>query len=182
VLRIIVLRLILMQADLFTGSAADDTEWMQKTIELARSKGTKPSDTPIAAIIVLDGQVIGAEVNQTASNHDATAHAEIMAFRAAGYIHGDADLRGATLYSTLQPCGMCPIASLWAKVSRIVYGAGRSDVHKMYFEDKNLSTMDFISDAYRDDLELVGGVCREECAALYYSPDDDVPAEDQGNI
>ena len=171
-----------MEVDLLTGSNAGDTEWMQKTIALAKSKGTTPADTPIAAIIILDGKVIGAEVNQTAANHDATAHAEIMAFRAAGYIHGDAELRGATLYSTLQPCGMCTMASIWAKVGRIVYGAGRNDVHKMYFEDRHLDTMDFISDAYRDDLEVTGGVCREECAALYYGPDDQVPTEDQGNI
>jgi tRNA(adenine34) deaminase len=161
---------------------AQDIEWMNRTIALAKTKGSKPSDTPIAAMIVMNGTVLSAEVNQTAANADATAHAEIMAFRAAGKAYGAADLKGATLYSTLQPCGMCTMASIWSKVSRIVYGAGRSDVHKMYFEDKNLSTMDFISDAYRDDIELIGGVCRAECAALYYGPDDDVPVKDQGNI
>lgn len=159
-----------------------DAEWMQDAIALAKSKGTQPADTPIAAIIVLDGKMLAGEINQTAANNDATAHAEILAYRAAGKANGNMELRGATLYSTLQPCGMCTMASIWAKVGRIVYGAGREDVHKMYFENRNLDTMDFISDAYRDDLELIGGVCRDECAQLYYAPNDNVPEDRQGNI
>ena len=57
-------------------------------------------------------------------------------------------LRGAVLYTTLQPCGMCTMASIWAKIGRIVYGAGRDDVHDMYFEDRHLDTVNFIRDAY----------------------------------
>ena len=77
---------------------------------------------------------------------------------------------------------MCTMASIWAKVARIVYGAGRDDVHRMYFEDRNLDTVDFIRDAYRDDLSIEGGCVSDECAALYYGPDANVPAADQGNI
>ena len=80
------------------------------------------------------------------------------------------ELRGATLYSTLQPCGMCTMATIWAKIGRIVFGAGRDDVHPMYFEDRHLDTLDFIRDAYRDDLMLQGGVLAAECAALYVPP------------
>lgn len=160
----------------------DDERWMREAIALAKTKGTKPSDTPIAAIIVRDGEILAAEINRTALDNDATAHAEICAFRAAGAHVGDMELRGATLYSTLQPCGMCTMASIWAKVTRIVYGAGRDDVHRMYFEDRNLDTVDFIRDAYRDDLSVEGGCMTAECAALYYGPDATVPEEDQGNI
>jgi tRNA(adenine34) deaminase len=160
----------------------DDERWMREAIALAKTKGTDPSDTPIAAIIVRDGKILAAEINRTALDNDATAHAEICAFRAAGSHVGDMELRGATLYSTLQPCGMCTMASIWAKVARIVYGAGRDDVHRMYFEDRNLDTVDFIRDAYRDDLSIEGGCVSEECAALYYGPDANVPATDQGNI
>lgn len=159
-----------------------DRAWMWQAIDLATSKGSAPEDTPIAAIIVLDGRVLARAINQTEELCDATAHAEMMAFRSAGKVHGDMDLRGATLYSTLQPCGMCTMASIWAKVGRIVYGAGRDDVHRMYFEDHHLDTMDFIQDAWRDDLELDGGCLREDCAALYFGPDDDVPIEMQGNV
>jgi tRNA(adenine34) deaminase len=159
-----------------------DRAWMRRAIALARTKGSTPADTPIAAIIVMNGREIGACVNMTAENKDATAHAEIMAIRAAGPAWGDMDLRGATLYSTLQPCGMCTMASIWAKIGRIVYGAGREDVHAMYFEDRHLDTMDFVRDAFRDDLTVEGGCEVERCVALYYRPGDDVPVEEQGNI
>lgn len=160
----------------------DDERWMSETIALAKTKGTKPSDTPIAAIIVRDGTVLAAQTNRTAEDNDATAHAEICAFRVAGAHIGDMELRGATLYSTLQPCGMCTMASIWAKVGRIVYGAGRDDVHRMYFEDRNLDTVDFIRDAYRNDLSIEGGCLARECAALYYGPNDVVSEDEQGNI
>lgn len=160
----------------------EDRRWMRETIALARSKGTEPSDTPIAALIVMDGKKLAASINQTAEHNDATAHAEIMTIRDAGAAYGDMDLRGATLYSTLQPCGMCTMASIWAKVGRIVFGAGRDDVHSMYFEDRHLDTMDFVKDAWRDDLVIEGDCMAQECAALYYRPWDDVPVEEQGNI
>ncbi|GLK46058.1 MULTISPECIES: nucleoside deaminase [Novosphingobium] len=160
----------------------NDRAWMREAIQLAKTKGTTPQDTPIAAIIVLDGRELFRAVNETEETCDATAHAEMMAFRGAGPAHGDMDLRGATLYSTLQPCGMCTMASIWAKVGRIVYGAGRDDVHQMYFEDRHLDTMDFIKDAFRDDLALEGGCLRAECAALYFAPGDEVPVEEQGNL
>lgn len=159
-----------------------DKAWMEQAINLAMSKGKSPQDTPIAAIIVLDGKILARAINQTEELCDATAHAEMMAFRKAGKVHGDMDLRGATLYSTLQPCGMCTMASIWAKVGRIVYGAGRDDVHRMYFEDRHLDTMNFIKDAWREDLVLEGGCLKEQCAALYFKPDDNVPIEMQGNI
>ncbi len=74
--------------------------------------------------------------------------------------------RGTTFYSTLQPCGMCTMASVWSRIDRVVYGAGRDDVHRMCLEDRHLDTMNFIRDAYRKDLPVIGGVLREECAAL----------------
>ncbi len=161
---------------------AEDERWMAQAIALARTKGSTPQDTPIAAIIVRDGAVIATGTNQTCETCDATAHAEMVAFRAAGPALGSRDLRGATLYSTLQPCGMCTMASIWTKVGRIVYGAGRDDVHRMYFEDRHLDTMDFIADAWREDLVLDGGCLAAQCAALYFGPNDAVPAELQGNI
>jgi tRNA(adenine34) deaminase len=120
--------------------------------------------------------------NEVGLRHDPTAHAEIVAIRRAGAALERDDLRGATLYSTLQPCGMCTMASIWSRIDRIVYGAGRDDVHRMYFEDRHLDTMNFIRDAYREDMPVVGGVMREECAALYYGPGDSPPPEEQGNV
>lgn len=90
-------------------------------------------------------------------------------------------LRGTTLYSTLQPCGMCSMAAIRAKIGRIVYGAGRADVHDMYFADRHLQTIDFIRDAYRDDLALSGGGLAAECAALYVAPGANIPQSLQFN-
>ena len=155
---------------------------MRMAIDVATSKGSKPSDTPIGCVIVLNGKVVAAERNQTEDLPDATAHAEMMAIRRACEGLGDMELRGATLYSTLQPCGMCTMASIWSKVGRVVYGAGREDVHEMYFEARHVDTLAFIGDAYRDDIEIEGGCLRDDCARLYYRPHDDVPEEEQGNL
>lgn len=150
---------------------------MRRAIAIARQQ----PDAPIGCVIVLDGQVVGEGHNETGPRCDPTAHAEITAIRRACEALQTQELRGATLYSTLAPCGMCSMASIWSRISRVVYGARREQVHMMYFEDRHLSTMDFIADAYRDDLDLVPGVLAEECAALYYGPDDNPPAEEQAN-
>ena len=163
-------------------SADLDEQWMRRAIAIATEKGSDPSKSPIGCVIVLDGEPLAIERNRTEELNDATAHAEMMAMRTAGTRHGDMDLRGATLYSTLQPCGMCTMASVWSKVGRIVYGAEREDVHKMYFEARHVDTLDFVHKAYRDDIEIQGGCLRAECAALYYRPDDEVPEEEQGNL
>lgn len=159
-----------------------DEKWMRLAIDIATQEGSDPAKSPIGCVIVLDGKVLAAERNQTEALNDATAHAEMMAIREAGAKHGDMELRGATLYSTLQPCGMCTMASVWSKVGRVVYGAEREDVHPMYFEARHIDTLSFIRAAYRDDLVIAGSCLRRECAALYYGPDDDVPEVDQGNL
>jgi len=160
----------------------DDEKWMRMAIEEARSKGSDPSTSPLGSVIVLDGRVLAAERNQTEELPDATAHAEMMAIRRACEGEGELELRGATLYSTLQPCGMCTMASIWSKVGRVVYGAGRDDVHAMYFEARHVDTLGFIADAYRNDIVIEGGCLRAECAALYYPPDADLPEAEQANL
>jgi tRNA(adenine34) deaminase len=76
---------------------------------------------------------------------------------------------------------MCTMASIWANVGRIVYGAGRDDVHEMYFEDRHLSTENFIRDAFKDDISLEGGLLADECAVLYVQPGADVPKDQRFN-
>ena len=161
---------------------SDHITYMRQALTVATEKGDDPSLSPIGCVIVLDGRVIAAERNHVADHRDATAHAEIAAMRIAGKSFDNGELRGATLYTTLQPCGMCTMASIWAKVGHIVYGAGRKDVHRMYFEARHVDTLDFIRDAYRDDLSIEGGILKEECASLYYRPGDDPPRSEQGNI
>lgn len=165
-----------------SAASGVDVQIMERAIRLARQGERKPGASPIGCVIVLDGEVVGEGHNEVGIRHDPTAHAEMVAIRRACERLGRDDLRGATLYSTLQPCGMCTMASIWAHVGRIVYGAGRGDVHRMYFEDRHLDTMNFVIDAYRGDLEVVGGVEGESCAGLYYRPWDDPPPEEQGNL
>jgi tRNA(adenine34) deaminase len=159
-----------------------DEQYMREAIRVASERGTDPSLSPIGCVIVRDGSILAMRRNQVEELHDATAHAEIEAIRAAGASFENGELRGATLYTTLQPCGMCTMASIWSKVARIVYGAGRDDVHKMYFEARHVDTLDFVTKAYRDDLVIDGGVLKDECARLYYRPWDRVPKDEQGNI
>jgi tRNA(adenine34) deaminase len=154
-----------------------DQDFMQRAIALA-SRG---DGAPIGCVIVLDGEIIGEGHNSVEALHDPTAHAEVAAMRDAGARLQRSRFEGAVLYSTLQPCGMCSMASIWAGISRIVYGAERHQVHKMYFEDRHLSTMDYIRDAFKDDLSVTGGVLAEMCAGLYYAPDDEPPEEEQAN-
>ena len=170
------------------GAAGPDTAtdadraFMARALELARQGDRTEGASPIGCVIVLDGRVVAEGHNEVGLRHDPTAHAEMVAIRRAGAALAREELRGATLYSTLQPCGMCTMASIWSHIDRIVYGAGRDDVHRMYFEDRHLDTMNFIRDAYRKDMPVVGGVLREECAALFYGPDDEPPLEAQTNL
>jgi len=159
----------------------EDAAWMRRAIALAREGQAQPGTNPIGCVIVRDGAVIGEGCNEVDLRHDPTAHAEIVSMRRAGQKLKCDELRDAVLYTTLQPCGMCTMASIWAKIGRIVYGAGRDDVHAMYFEDRHLDTVDFIRDAFRTDLLLEGGLMAEECASLYVPPDADVPKDEQFN-
>lgn len=164
------------------AASADDLTWMRRALDLARDGEATPGANPIGCVIVRGGEVLAEGHNEVGLRHDPTAHAEIVAMRRACARVQDPELRGATLYTTLQPCGMCSMASIWAKIGRIVYGAGRDDVHEMYFEDRHLDTVDFIRDAFRDDLSIEGGVLVAECAKLYVGPDEDVPEDERVNL
>ena len=165
-----------------SAAEADDLRYMAKAVELARQGEKVRGASPIGCVLVLDGEVVAATHNEVGIRHDPTAHAEIVAIRTACDALKRDELRGVTLYSTLQPCGMCTMASIWSHVGRIVYGAGREDVHSMYFEDRHLDTMNFLNDTYADTITVVAGVMREECAALYWGPKDSPPPEEVGNI
>jgi tRNA(adenine34) deaminase len=151
-------------------------------MRLAIDAGRRNPTSPIGCAIIRDGLLLAVAHNEVDARHDPTAHAEMVAIRRACDALGSTDLRGATLYSTLQPCGMCSMACIWSKIGRIVYGAQRNQVHKMYFEDRHFDTVDFIRDAFRDDLSITGGVLDADCAKLYHQPGEHVPLDQQANI
>lgn len=163
------------------ASEAEDQEFIRRAIALAEDAERTGKGAPTGAVITLDGRLVGEGQNQVQANSDPTAHAEITAIRQAGARLKRSRFEGATLYSTLQPCGMCTMAAIWAGISRIVYGAERGQVHEMYFEDRRLDITDYVRDAYKNDLTLQGGVLADACSGLYYGPDDDPPAQEQAN-
>ena len=158
-----------------------DNDFILRAIGLAQEATRSGSGAPIGCIMVMNGQIIGEGKNDVEATNDPTAHAEIIAIRKSSAHVKSSRFKGATMYSTLQPCGMCTMAAIWAGISRIVYGAERDQVHEMYFENRNLDIMDFIRDAFKEDLTLTGGVLGEQCAALYYKPDDHPPEKEQAN-
>lgn len=126
-------------------------------LDLARTPGL---ELPIAAVVVgPDGRVLGQGVNRRERDNDPTAHAEILALRAAGQALGQWRLSGCTLAVTLEPCTMCAGALVLARVDRLVFGA---------FDDK-AGAVGGLWDVVRDPrlnhrVEVVAGVREQECA------------------
>lgn len=99
-----------------------DEHWMQHALELAH-KAETAGEVPVGAVIVLDGEIVAEGWNRPISSSDPTAHAEIMALRAAGQKLGNYRIPGAELYVTLEPCPMCVGAMLHARIKRVIYAA-----------------------------------------------------------
>lgn len=154
-----------------------DIKYMRLAMEQAARGLKTPGGAEVGCVIVKDQEVAGAGFNESEMRHDPTAHAEMVAIRKLCAQLRTTSLAGYTLYCTLQPCGMCTVACLWAGVSRIVYGATRNDVNSIYFESRHFDTIDFIDHAFRDDLQIEGGVLSEECSRFYLKPEQPAPAD-----
>jgi len=87
------------------------------------AKGRDAGEVPIGAVVLLDGRVVGAGFNQPISAVDPTAHAEVIALRAAAQALGNYRLAGTVMYVTVEPCTMCVGAMIHARVARVVFGA-----------------------------------------------------------
>ncbi len=101
-----------------------DVHWMQQALHLADRAERDHDEIPVGAL-VLDpsGQLLAEGFNRNIGEHDPSAHAEIVAMRAAGLRLGNHRLLGCTLVVTLEPCAMCAMAAVHARLSRVVYGA-----------------------------------------------------------
>jgi tRNA(adenine34) deaminase len=102
--------------------AALDRQFMQQAIEQAQLAAIA-GEVPVGAVLVRDGQVISKAFNKPITNHDPSAHAEMLVLRQAALAEQNYRLPGTTLYVTLEPCAMCAGAMLHARVDRIVFGA-----------------------------------------------------------
>lgn len=101
---------------------SDDQYWMRLALKEA-AKAAALGEVPVGAVAVLDGQKIGSGFNCKESDHDPTAHAEMIALRQAAHHLDNWRLIGVTLYCTLEPCPMCAGAMIQARLERLVYGA-----------------------------------------------------------
>ena len=135
----------------------DDARYMQLALEQARHAWDL-GEVPVGAVVVKDGEVIAVGYNQPIGRHDPTAHAEVMALRAAAEKLGNYRLPGCELYVTLEPCVMCSGAMLHARLARVVYGAGDPKTGACG-SVLNL----FEQPALNHQTAIVGGVLADEC-------------------
>jgi tRNA(adenine34) deaminase len=101
-----------------------DHRWMRHALLLADRAEREDDEIPVGAVLVgPDGALLAEGSNRNIGDHDPTAHAEIVAMRRAGQGLGNHRLLGCTLYVTLEPCAMCAMAMVHARVARVVYAA-----------------------------------------------------------
>ena len=142
-------------------AGADDVRWMTVAIDEARA-ALGSGDVPVGAVVVgPDGEVVGRGHNARERDHDPTAHAEVVALRAASARLGRWRLDDCTLVVTLEPCVMCAGATVLARVPRLVLGAwdpkaGACGSQWDVVRDRRLNHR----------VEVLGGVLEDECGAL----------------
>lgn len=142
------------------AAAVHDAVHMRQALDQAHNAWAL-GEVPVGAVVVKDGEVIATGFNQSIGTHDPTAHAEVMALRAASAILGNYRLPGCELYVTLEPCAMCSGAMMHARLARVVFGAADpktgacGSVVNLFLEEK-----------LNHHTQLVGGVLAEECGAV----------------
>ena len=142
-----------MQAEL-------DRQFMQQALDQAKLAAAA-GEVPVGAVLVRGGQVISTGFNQPITNSDPSAHAEMMALRAAAQSESNYRLPGTTLYVTLEPCTMCAGAMLHARVERVVFGAsdpktGAPGSVLNVFSEKQINHQ----------TQVEGGIMGEECGQV----------------
>jgi len=116
----------------------DREDFMRRAIALSRQGMESGAGGPFGAVVVADGRVVGEGVNRVTSTNDPTAHAEVVAIRAACAALGRFDLRGCDIYASCEPCPMCLAAVYWARLDHVYYGNGRADAARIGFDDAEI--------------------------------------------
>jgi tRNA(adenine34) deaminase len=137
-----------------------DRQFMQQALSQAKLAAAA-GEVPVGAVLVRDGEVISTGFNQPITNSDPSAHAEMMALRAAAQSESNYRLPGTTLYVTLEPCIMCAGAMLHARVERVVFGAtdpktGAAGSVLNVFSEKQINHQ----------TQVEGGIMGEECGKV----------------
>ncbi|WP_027006761.1 nucleoside deaminase [Conexibacter woesei] len=113
----------------------EDGRWLAEAVALAVGN-VEAGGGPFGALVVRDGAIVATGVNQVTTTNDPTAHAEVVAIRAACRELDDFRLSGCVLVSSCEPCPLCLAAALWARVDRVVYAADRHDAARGGFDDR----------------------------------------------
>jgi len=139
---------------------SQDERFMREALALA-AQGAALGEVPVGAVLVQDGQIIGRGFNCPISQHDPSAHAEMVAVRDAAQALQNYRLPGVTLYVTLEPCSMCAGLIVHSRIQRVVYGATEPKAGVV------VSRGQFFEQAFLNHRVLVeGGVLAEECGAV----------------
>jgi tRNA(adenine34) deaminase len=137
-----------------------DEAFMRRALDLARH-AEQAGEVPVGALVVLNDEIIGEGWNQPIVSHDPTAHAEIVAMRAAAARMRNYRLTDTTLYVTLEPCAMCAGAIVQARVARVVYGAAdpKAGAAGSVFNLLELPALNHRA-------QVTGGALAKECGAM----------------
>jgi tRNA(adenine34) deaminase len=137
-----------------------DEFWMDEAL-LAAQQAFQEGEVPVGAIVVLGDQIVGRGWNRNLSDHDPSAHAEIVALRNAGTAIGNHRLIGCELFVTIEPCAMCAGAMVHARLKRLVYGADDPKAGAVH------SVMQVLNHPQLNHkMEVRGGVAADRCAEL----------------
>jgi tRNA(adenine34) deaminase len=136
------------------------TSFMAMALDEARAAGAR-GEVPVGCVVVRDGAVVARAGNRTLADRDPTAHAEIIAIRAAAAVLGSERLDGCDLYVTLEPCTMCAGAVAFARIRRLYYGAADSKGGAV-----DNGVMFFASPSCHHRPEIYGGMAEAEAGAL----------------
>ncbi|HUA56686.1 MAG TPA: nucleoside deaminase [Candidatus Sulfotelmatobacter sp.] len=136
--------------------------WMDAALALARA-AVDSGNVPVASVIVKDGAKIGEGGNLATTRRDPILHAEIVAIQDACRRLGSADLAGATLYTTMEPCPMCAWAIVAAGIKRVVLGARHADLNRT---DMGTYRFEALMSLGGQSVELVTGVRHADAVTL----------------
>ena len=141
-------------------SVADDEAWMRYALRLAQ-RAEQLGEVPVGAVVVKDNRCIAEGWNNSIVSHDPTAHAEVVALRAAGIVVENYRLSDTTLFVTLEPCVMCMGALSLARVKRLVFGA-YDPKRGAVCNALSLSDASFLN----HHIDWTGGVLEADCSVL----------------
>ena len=113
-------------------------QFMREAIRLSRTKMKSNHGGPFGAVVVRNGRIVGRGWNQVTSTNDPTAHAEVVAVRAACSKLKRFQLDDCELYTSCEPCPMCLGALYWARISKIYYANTRADAARIAFDDAHI--------------------------------------------